>query len=554
MIDDVQRAALDAAQAEIERAVKSSQPRIAAPKDPEAFWASTMTWLQTDEPPPYAVDSRKRDAWLRAFWPREPHLAGVLNSSCLIDSNRGWSLVGGRNQVRRYADILHNIERGKGWRFSTRKGALSFRTSDLGAVYEIGREGSDGPLATLWNVDPVRCKLAAGGDSVLYYPPRGPRQEWDENKFFRIGSMISTDETYNDLGYCALSRAVELARTMIAVYQHDQEQLGSRAPKGLLLLKNISESMWTSTMKSRDAQLDSYERMYYGGVAVFASAGLDDIDAKLIALSTLPAGFDKKTFMDLTMFGYALCFGYDPNEFWPVQSGALGRGRESEIQHQKATGKGVMDFTTEFQECIQRLLPRTIEFEFDERDDDGELRAAEVNQAKVNVIKAMYETGLQQGVPMIQQWQAQQLLAAEGMIPPEWTAQEEDVTADDADPFNDEKRARAIALAEHVQRAAFEFPAEPIIEYTYRAGRASEKIIFDNARHLERFVTRTRRRTVKRADDSAVLYESGEVKITVADVDRAIADGGKNIGLDWLQAVTNGNMTAKEIADNPVIE
>ena len=111
----------------IERALKSKQPRNGK-TDPDEFWSSTYQWInQSMEAPPYVQDSRRRDSWLREFWPKELHLAGVLNQSCLIDSNRGWTLVGGRNQVNRYSNIAHTLENGKGWRYYHRKAALSFR-------------------------------------------------------------------------------------------------------------------------------------------------------------------------------------------------------------------------------------------------------------------------------------------------------------------------------------------------------------------------------------------------------------------------------------------
>lgn len=543
---------------QVERARASRQPRFTK-TSPDEFFYSTYNWLNMGvEAPPYILDSRTRDKWLRLFWPNEPHLAGVLNSACLIDSNRGFSIVGGRNQVKRYIDISHNLEGGKGWRFYHRKGALSFRTADIGFVSEIGTDGRGGPMRMLWNVDPTRCRLTGDAQTPLkYYPPRAKMQEWKEDYFFRINSMPSTDETLYDLGYCGVSRAIEIAKTMIAVYQHDHEQLGARAPRGLLLLKNVSESMWTQAMATRDEQLDSYERMYYGGVAVLASSGLDDIDAKLVALSNLPKDFDRKVFTDLLMFAYALIFGYSPDEFWPVQGGSFGRSAEAQNQYRGSTSKGILDYPNEFKENYQRLLPDTIQFEFDQRDDEGELRATEVQQAKVNVIKSIYEAGIAQGMPMIDTWQAQYLLAEAGIIPQEWTQTEEKIVADDETAFKDDEERKVYwSRQDRVIRAAEQFPNEPIVWYRERAGRGSTITLWENAKEMARFTPQRHRRgrIIKRQteDTSEIIYKNDAVTITVNDVDRAITDGGKNIGNDWLEAVTNEPMTKDEIEQNPV--
>ena len=121
-----------------------------------------------------------------------------------------------------------------------------------------------------------------------------------------------------------------------------------------------------------------------------------------------------REFMDMLMYGFALCFGYDPSEFWPVQFGAIGRGTETEVQHEKATGKGRLDFPLTFQEQLQEFLPPTLEFMFDQRDEKGDLLHASVNQAWVNVVKTMTDGSLL-SIP-----EGRVLLAEYGVIPASW--------------------------------------------------------------------------------------------------------------------------------------
>ena len=147
--------------------------------------------------------------------------------------------------------------------------SLGYYTADLGTVSEVGRDGRNGPLRALWHVDPARCRLT--GDTrtpLIYYPAGATAQQWRPHDFYRVVSLPSTNEQFRGLGFCAVSRCLELAKTMIAVLAHDQEQLGARAPKGLLLLHNISESQWNNAMAARQETLDKLERAYFGGVAV----------------------------------------------------------------------------------------------------------------------------------------------------------------------------------------------------------------------------------------------------------------------------------------------
>jgi hypothetical protein len=366
----------------------SRQPRFG--DKPGAVFGSFLKWYKKTEAdivPPYAADSRKRDAWLNNVWREEPHLNGVVNSVVSIDKNRAWALTGGRNQTARYNNILRTVEDGEGWRFFMSKASESFYTSDLGTVTEVGRDAPGGPARAFYHVDSQRCKLTGNRNNPLEYHPSagGDMQTWAQGDYFRTVSLPSTNEKYNGLGYCAVSRVWTLVQLMMAVYEHDLEKLGARAPKGLLLLQNISEQQWDDAMKAREANLTQRERDWFGGVATLAQEGVDQIDAKLVALSQLPDGFDLEKFTQLLMYGIALCFAYDPIEFWPVNAGALGRGRETEIQHMKATGKGGLDFILSFQDRLQRELPPTLLFEFEQRDVAGELKDAEVAKAWADV-------------------------------------------------------------------------------------------------------------------------------------------------------------------------
>jgi hypothetical protein len=467
---------------------KSKQPRF-DDKSMDGFFMSTMRWEKEafEVLPDYASNSRTRSTWLNQFWKNEPYLSGVINSVVQIDRNRGWSLVGGRNQVLRFTDVLHNwqVQPGRAsWREGCGAMAQSFYTQDIGGLAEVGRMFDGGPMTGMYHLDPSRCVLTSSYEYPMrYYPPRatvdGSRMvELAPTDYLRTVSQINIDETFNGLGYCALSRAIELAITMVAVWRHEQEMLFARAPKGLLLLKGISQATWNNAMAVRDATLDSQMRQWYGAVAVLASSGMDDVDAKLVALSQLPTNFDQKTFTDLLMYGYALCFGYDAREFWPVSSGSMGTATETQTQHRKATSKGEKEFPLALQEELQGNLPPTLHFEVDERSVDGEMAEALLQKEQVAAIYAMTDLSPEQKMT---------LLAEAGIIPTEWAvggADSEATDTEDADSpenSNDEKPAPSDVAAQmlqypEVQRAIHDYPDDPLCVYRWngRTGRIVE--------------------------------------------------------------------------------
>lgn len=527
----------------IERAqTLSKQPRLST-VDKERMFASVYKWLKSEaeNEPKYQSDSRKRDKWLSEAWMKEPHIAGVINSVTAIDRNRDWSLTGGRNVVNRYNNILRDSEAGEGWRYFAGRAALSFYTSDLGAITEIGRDGPDGPARAFYNVDPTKCMLTGNAATPLSYTPHNSKEQlWTPPDYFRTTPLPSIREEFRGLGFCAVSRVWQLVQMMIAIYEHDLEQLGARAPKGLLLLQNISEQQWTDAMAARDANLSKMERDYYGGVAILAQEGVDQIDAKLVALSQLPTGFDLEQVTKLIMLGIALGFGYDPIEFWPIDTGALGRGRESEIQHMKATGKGGIEFIRSFQDRLQRELPPTLLFEFEQRDVSGELSDAQVQKAWADVFTAYYD----KGAGVLSADEVRQLMVKQGIIPAEWTMVEEQAQADSTG------EQRSWLNTDAVWRSVFADPRQQIVRYSSKTNRTEllapsgywliqqhrahpmARAIYDEmpvAEFREVFSSRvfpviTQRET---------LYEDDDVEITTEDVARAINTAKKRVGPEF---------------------
>lgn len=530
----------------IERAQSfSHQPRFGAAIDKDRFFSSFYHWIKKTEcdMPSYSADSRARDKWLSEAWMKEPHIAGVVGSVVAIDRNRDWSLTGGRNVVNRYTSILRDSEEGEGWRYFCGRASLSFYTSDIGSITEIGREGPDGPLRALYNVDPTLCKLTGDREFPLTYRPQDKELKWRAMDFFRTAPLPTVRESYNGLGYCAISRVWAYGQMLIAVYEHDMEQLGAKAPKGLLLLQNIGEQQWIDAMKARSVELSKAERDYYGGIAVLAQEGVDQIDAKLVALSQLPAGFNIEVTTKLLMLGIALGFEYDPIEFWPVETGALGRSRESELQHTKATGKGGIEFVRTFQDRLQGELPPTIFFEFEHRDIAGEMAEAQVQQAWATVFATYYD----KGVGTLDKEEARQLMVRRGIIPAEWTTAEEQAQSDSSG------EQRSWHNLEAVWRSIFTRPQDSIVRYNYKTNRTTTlapsgyavvkqhagspiaRAVYDEyptPEFRELFSYRVFPVPVSRKDDD-ILFSEDDAEISMDDVLDAINKGKKRVGKEF---------------------
>lgn len=490
-------------QAEITNVRKSKQERFKTTKDKSNFFWNVYKWVEDAEmiEPDYQADSRLRDTWLRQFVKLEPFLNGVLTNVVTIDKNRGWTMVGGDRVVRKYVSLCHNLGAAadlRGWRPHLSQLSQSFNGTDIGAIDEIEYTGSR--MSNLYTVDPCLCRLTGNIKEPLEFnQPNEAATFWKPKDYFRIVDMPSTDEKMYGLGICAISRCLEMARIMVALYTHDKEKLLAKAPKGLLLLNGIDEQQWENTLTARETQMTALEKRYYQGVQVFASTGPEEITAKLVSLSSIPEGLNHDTFTNIVMYLYALCFKYDPREFWPVSGGQLGTATETEVQHRKATGKGGMDFALAFQERFQEILPQTIAFEFEARDVDGEQQDINLEASIIKNITTLMTTMGEDGTPLISVEQARKLLAENEIIPKEWAEQSTTVTTDKEDDsdtgetdkenptpmFEQSKTAEAnydnlfakmkdnLMFRETIERNLTLNPNEPIFCYYEKEGRGT---------------------------------------------------------------------------------
>jgi hypothetical protein len=307
------------------------------------------------------------------------------------------------------------------------------------------------------------------------------------------------------LGFCFLSRAIRFVKLLYGVYLHDQEKLDSDMMDGLLLLNNISEAQWQTSMEARKENQTALERRRYGGVQILTGGGeFGAADAKLVGLSQLPDGFNRETFIDQCMYGIALCAGFAPNELWVVNAGVMGRGKETEIQVEGAETKGGEDFPLSLQESLQGELPETVHFEFEERNIRGELVEAQVADAKAKTINEMAAVRETAG-GVLSNEQIMMLWAQAGLIPEEWTETEEDVTATD-----EEKIKSRMLENPKVRSACEEYPRQPIIQYSWDGLKGKEVVLWERGEEALKRRTWVLNRYVYRGDKVVISPEQLE--------------------------------------------
>jgi hypothetical protein len=423
-------------------------------------------------------DSRPRDAWLRQFVESgmEPFLSNVIFNVSTIDANRKYVITGGRNQVLRYARIL----RANGqYRANMVEASSSFHCADMQALQEVVRQVDGGPLMALKPLDSARCRLTGYNDKPLAYTPMdgSGEQLWPEYDYLRVATP-SSDEAMLGLGWCSVSRCIEMAKLLIAIYTHDHEMLGSHPLRGLLLLRGVGEEQWEDAMQSREEVMEGKEWQYFGGLGILANPDAE-IDAKLVAISQLPANFDYKVFNELCMDAYSMAVGYDVREFVSRGAGTWGTASETQSQQMGAMTKGGATFILGWRDQVSRedIWPQSLDLEIESRSDEADLLEVNVKQAKAAYISALYGAGLQQGAPLLgggtdmvlAAERAMQLAVSEKLVPEDWANES------DKQMSGDQSLERLLANPA-ILRAIENNPSEEIVRYTSGNDKAGAKL------------------------------------------------------------------------------
>lgn len=579
----------------------SKQPRFAEETTkPNQFsdWSGGLDWVYREHlvEPTFQVDTREYDSWLLDFANGEPHLAGILSSVVSKDKNRAWQLVGGKRQVAVFGDRLRNVEGGAGWRHFISLQSRAYYNTNIGAITEVetvtGNAGD--PMLSLYHVDSTRVKLTGRADTPLrYYPPKGKMQTWQPFDYFRTVSNPDVREDWRGVGFCAVNRCLSLTKMMIAVYEHDLEQLGAEPPKGFLVGEGVTQKVYEDAKRLRqEARRNGQSSFSIDVLALLPQQEIGKTNVQFIPYSNLPTNISNLAELTyLLMLGYSLCFGYDPQEFYPVQGGSFGQDAQANIQSEKATYKGEADFSLEHQNHIQNTLPPTLLFEYDRNDTRGDLAEIQAQAAYIDSVNTVYaqQSHLE---PVITAEQYRYLLAEKGFIPNEWTESTEEIEL----TSDTERARRAYRDNEQVVRSAERFPNDPVqlMRYNPANNRTTVRTLWNSGQDLrswhKRWAGFTRRdngdgtlsispkkaqprqykdpylsavlhggdcdcdncstanqwergnaraRIIREAQEGAIVWQStdGEVTITTGDIDLAIAEAQDNTVLyDMLTA------------------
>jgi hypothetical protein len=204
--------------------------------------------------------------------------------------------------------------------------------------------------------------------------------------------MPSPNEQMLGVGFCACSRVIAASQVLLKLVRYKNEKLSDMPEAGLLILNNIMQKAWEDVRAKHQRERRKLGQEIWSNImTLFSIDPARPATANLVSFATLPDGFNEEVALDTYLNIVALAFGVDKREFWPESASGLGGNREAAVMAQKARGKGKGDIIAAIERAINwKVLPASVNFRFDFRDDEEDKLKAEINSIKVESIMGMW--------------------------------------------------------------------------------------------------------------------------------------------------------------------
>lgn len=342
---------------------------------------------RADDSPPWGVNVKFRDRYLRDFFPSESMLASAMGIFAARNSAFSWKLNGPPRKLARLQRILQTAEFGAGWTSLMTKTSIDLYSQDHGAFWEIMRERNspDAPLIGIAHLDSQRCyPTGIPQTPVLYQDRSGKYHLMPWYSVVQILEMPAPIEAVPGLQLCALSRLLIGAKKARDIATYMGEKVGGRNARAITLVQGVTARSITEAMQTAQVQNDALGLWRLSMPVMVNSVNPEaTVDFKTLELAALPDGFEQETEQTQYITLLAMAFGSDYQELAPLSGGNLGTSTQSEILHLKTRGKGPGLYMKIIANILNwQVLPEDCEFEWTEPDIEAQQAEANVSMVR----------------------------------------------------------------------------------------------------------------------------------------------------------------------------
>lgn len=359
-----------------------------------------------------------RDAMLDRVW----HVAGadIVASAIAVIIQKvqstGYTIEGPERTVSgRARPIIDFAEYGRGFIQFTAKWVTAFTTHDNGVFTELIADAPDkafgGITARYQDNDPVpnlmiprdtpilgvavldstRCERTGDFEyPVRYYDLQGRAHLYHRSRIHFISDMPSNQEWMFDYGFCALSRCLATLHYGVNWATARNEMLDNMPPLSIATASGINKKDLETQMKEFNQQREAMGEYILRTVLMLVNANADkEVKFDLTNIRQLWESFDEKQALDVSVTMVAMAFGLDYQDLAPLSTSSMGSGMQSSILDQKTIGKGSGNILRHLEALLKEVLPGSCQFKFDYKDDEADLKRAQIIQTKSATILSL---------------------------------------------------------------------------------------------------------------------------------------------------------------------
>lgn len=335
--------------------------------------------------------SPRRDKDLRVFPLGSDHLSGTLYAITARLSTIPFKIVPRDPTIDRHVRVAEFIQDslenwtdfGKGWNHGYNCFIYDLLNQDNGGFLEVlGKGNPAGPIEGLPyginHLDAALCTRTRNPEyPVVYTNTKGDKYMLHYTRVIEASSMPSADIEMNSIGFCATSRAINTAQHLIDISVYEQEKLGSRPLRGMLIGSGVSSRDLAQAMYSAESQMDNQSLSRFAKMILLGSTN-QQISVDLLDFAKIPDGYDKDSSTKLGMAAIALAFGVDLRELWPATITGATKA-DASLQHMKARGKAIGEILQITKRKFeQKFLPPYLTLVHDYTDDEEDMAQASI--------------------------------------------------------------------------------------------------------------------------------------------------------------------------------
>lgn len=378
---------------------KPAAPVYGPTGDSIILWVSQIA----DTIEPWGQRFILRDKQLRDFFPTENFLMSALAIIAGRNAALSWTLEGADKTVQAAQELLLNANFGNGWQEFITQLSIDLYTQDCGAYVEIVRESDSekAPVIGINHLDAARCFLTGVPEKpVMYQRENG---EYEFMPWYRVVHLLETPSpvhkhsSFLNVQYSAVTRLLLAAQVLQNVTKYKEEKTGGRFQRGIHLVAGIKEEQIQSAINQHREFTDNAGLTRYTQPAIISSVDPSaQITHTLLELASLPEGWSEDDSIKNYILILAMAFQTDYQEFAPLPGGGLGTSTQSYVLHMKSRGKGPALFQKLITHMLnfRGILPRNVEFRFDEQDLDEEKDQAELMKLRAESLNAYVQTSV----------------------------------------------------------------------------------------------------------------------------------------------------------------